>query len=58
MVAIARGLMSRPKLLLLDDPSLGLAPLLVASVFAAIREIKERGTTSSWLNRTPSRRWR
>ena len=45
MVAIARGLMSRPRLLLLDEPSLGLAPLLVNSVFAAIRDIRDRGTT-------------
>lgn len=45
MVAIARGLMSRPRLLLLDEPSLGLAPLLVETVFDAIREIKEQGTT-------------
>lgn len=45
MVAIARGLMSRPKLLLLDEPSLGLAPLLVETVFDAIADIKSRGTT-------------
>ena len=45
MVAIARGLMSRPKLLLLDEPSLGLAPLLVENVFKTVREIKAQGTT-------------
>lgn len=45
MVAIARGLMSRPRLLLLDEPSLGLAPLLVETVFDAIADIKSRGTT-------------
>lgn len=45
MVAIARGLMSRPRLLLLDEPSLGLAPLLVKTVFEKIREIREAGTT-------------
>ena len=45
MVAIARGLMSRPRLLLLDEPSLGLAPLLVQTVFEKIREIKAAGTT-------------
>jgi branched-chain amino acid transport system ATP-binding protein len=45
MVAIARGLMSRPRLLLLDEPSLGLAPLMVENVFKTIREIKEQGTT-------------
>lgn len=45
MVAIARGLMSRPKLLLLDEPSLGLAPLLVESVFDTVADICARGTT-------------
>ncbi len=45
MLAIARGLMAHPKLLLLDEPSLGLAPLLVREVFAIVREINARGTT-------------
>ena len=45
MVAIARGLMSRPKLLLLDEPSLGLAPLIVQQVFRVIAEIRQQGTT-------------
>ena len=45
MLAIARGLMSRPKLLLLDEPSLGLAPVLVHQVFDTIQEIARQGTT-------------
>ncbi|MDX1607371.1 MAG: ABC transporter ATP-binding protein, partial [Candidatus Competibacterales bacterium] len=45
MLAIARALMSRPRLLLLDEPSLGLAPQLVETVFEVIAEIRERGTT-------------
>jgi branched-chain amino acid transport system ATP-binding protein len=45
MVAIARGLMSRPKLLLLDEPSLGLAPLVVQQVYRVIGDIRRHGTT-------------
>jgi branched-chain amino acid transport system ATP-binding protein len=45
MVAIARALMSRPKLLLLDEPSLGLAPVLANQVFDTIQEIARQGTT-------------
>jgi branched-chain amino acid transport system ATP-binding protein len=45
MVAIARGLMAEPKLLLLDEPSLGLAPKLVEEVFQKIQQIGERGVT-------------
>jgi branched-chain amino acid transport system ATP-binding protein len=45
MLAIGRALMSRPRLILLDEPSLGLSPLLVQTVFAAIRQINEAGTT-------------
>lgn len=45
MVAIARALMSRPKLLLLDEPSLGLAPQMVDAIFDIIETIRERGTT-------------
>ena len=45
MLAIARALMSRPTLLLLDEPSLGLAPLLVEQIFHIIKEIHEEGTT-------------
>jgi len=45
MVAIARALMARPRLLLLDEPSLGLAPLVVHDMFAAIRRINARGVS-------------
>ena len=45
MLAIARALMSRPKLLLLDEPSLGLAPLVCQTIFSTIDEIKAAGTT-------------
>ncbi len=45
MLAIGRALMSRPRLLLLDEPSLGLAPLVVHTIFEAIDEIRSKGTT-------------
>jgi branched-chain amino acid transport system ATP-binding protein len=45
MLAIGRALMSRPRVLLLDEPSLGLAPILVQQIFAIIREINAQGTT-------------
>jgi branched-chain amino acid transport system ATP-binding protein len=45
MLAMGRALMSRPRLLLLDEPSLGLAPLVVHTIFEAIDEIRSEGTT-------------
>ena len=45
MLAIGRAMMSRPRLLLLDEPSLGLSPKLVQTIFVVIREINARGTT-------------
>ena len=44
-MAIGRGLMSRPKCLLLDEPSLGLAPLIIADIANLITSIRDRGTT-------------
>jgi branched-chain amino acid transport system ATP-binding protein len=45
MLAIGRGLMTRPKLFMLDEPSYGLAPLMVAEIFRIIRVLREQGTT-------------
>jgi branched-chain amino acid transport system ATP-binding protein len=45
MLAMARALMGRPKLLLLDEPSMGLAPLLIAEVFRIIGDLRARGIT-------------
>ena len=45
MLAMGRGLMSQPRLLMLDEPSMGLSPILVEEVFAIIREINQTGTT-------------
>ena len=45
MLAIGRALMAQPRLLLLDEPSLGLAPLLVRSIFETVRAINKRGVT-------------
>lgn len=45
MLAIGQALIARPKMILLDEPSLGLAPLIVEEIFKAIREINQEGTT-------------
>lgn len=45
MLAMGRALMAKPKILLLDEPSMGLAPLLVKEIFSIIKDIKEQGTT-------------
>jgi len=45
MLAIARALMSRPKLLLLDEPSMGLSPILIETIFQIVRDINKQGTT-------------
>src|SRR5271155_3030322 len=45
MCAIGRGLMARPRLLMLDEPALGLAPMLVRQVFSALKDINARGVT-------------
>ena len=45
MLAIGRGLIARPRLLLLDEPSLGLAPIIVGEVFDTIRHIRDEGIT-------------
>ncbi len=45
MVAIGRGLMSLPKIMMFDEPSLGLAPILVSEIFRMIRKVNEEGVT-------------
>ncbi len=45
MLAMGRALMSKPKLMMLDEPSMGLAPILVKEIFAIIKELNEQGTT-------------
>jgi branched-chain amino acid transport system ATP-binding protein len=45
MLAMARALMGRPRLLLLDEPSMGLAPLIVEEIFGVVRRLRDQGTT-------------
>ncbi len=58
MLAIGRGLMAEPKLLIMDEPSLGLSPLLVEELFSLIRSINADGYRSYWSNRTSSSHWK
>ena len=55
MLAMARALLSRPKLLLLDRPSLGLAPLIVNDIFSIIKDINNRVQLSYWWSKMPIR---
>jgi branched-chain amino acid transport system ATP-binding protein len=55
MLAIGRALMARPKLLLLDEPSMGLSPILVDTIFATIRRIREDGATILLVEQNASR---
>ncbi len=45
MLAVARGIMAHPKLMMLDEPSLGLAPIIVSQIFSIVKEINRQGTT-------------
>ena len=58
MLAVARALIGDPSLLLLDEPSMGLAPVLVDLIFETIERIREQGVTVLLVDRTRSPRWR
>jgi len=57
MLAIGRALMGLPKLLMLDEPSLGLAPVLVEIIFEIVKRMNNEASPYSWWNRTRVRRW-
>ena len=58
MLAVGRALMAKPKLLMLDEPSLGLAPLIVREIFRIIAELRSPASRSCWSSRTPAPRCR
>jgi branched-chain amino acid transport system ATP-binding protein len=55
MLAMGRALMSRPKVLLMDEPSMGLSPIMVDKIFDVVREVHERGTTILLVEQNASR---
>jgi branched-chain amino acid transport system ATP-binding protein len=55
MLAMGRGLMSRPKVLLLDEPSMGLSPIMVDKVFEVVRDVSARGVTILLVEQNASR---
>ena len=57
MLAMGRALMSKPRIILMDEPSMGLSPLLVTEIFDIIKVISESGTTVYWSNKTRKRRF-
>ena len=57
MVATARALIAAPKLLMIDEPSMGLAPVVVKRIFGLLREFIARGIPSCWWSRTPTCPW-
>jgi len=57
MLAIGRALMTRPQLLLLDEPTLGLATLIIAQIFDIIRTIRAQGVTVFLVEQNATRRW-
>ena len=58
MLALGRALMARPRLLMLDEPSLGLAPLIVREIFSIIADAERRACRSCWSSRTRAPRCR
>ena len=58
MLPIGRALMANPKIILLDEPSMGLAPVIVQEVFATIRKLKEAGITLLLVEQLPRVRWK
>ncbi len=57
-VAVGRALMTEPKLLMLDEPTAGVSPIVMDELFDRIIEVARTGLPSSWSSRTPARRWR
>jgi branched-chain amino acid transport system ATP-binding protein len=55
MLAMGRALMSRPKVLLLDEPSMGLSPIMVDKIFEVVKEVHDRGTTILLVEQNASR---